>query len=106
MFINVAAEATTAIMIIFLLSSDEVSIIWIFEQSNLVDAKILVLWILFLVDFVDVSRATSGVNFIGILFVVDVDVAAVVLGFITVVAIVVIDVFGVCVAGTNLVIGS
>lgn len=106
MFINVAAEATTAIMIIFLLSADEVSFIWIFEQSNLVDAKILVLWILFLVDFLDVSRATSGVNFIGILFAVDVDVAAVVLGFITVVAIVVIDVFGVCVAGTNLVIGS
>ena len=71
MFINVAAEATTAIMIIFMLSFDEVSFIWIFEQSNLVDAKILVLWILFLVDFIDVSRGTS-----------------------------------VCVAGTNLVIGS
>ena len=86
MFINVAAEAIPAIMIIFLLPSDEICFTWIFEQSTLVDAKIVVSWILFVVDFMDVAAAASVV--------------------ITVVAIVAIDLLGICVAGTNLVIGS
>ena len=60
MFTNVAAEAITAIMTMFLLSSDEICFIWIFEQSTLVDAKVDAI-----VDFVDVSRATSNVTVFG-----------------------------------------
>ena len=86
MFINVAAEAIPAIMIIFLLPSDEICFIWIFEQSTLVDAKIVVLWISFVIEFVDVAAAAFVV--------------------ITVVAIVATDVLGIRVVGTNLVIGS
>ena len=36
MFINVADEAITAIIITFLLSSDEICFTWIFEQSAFV----------------------------------------------------------------------
>ena len=60
MFTNVAAEAITAIMTMFLLSSDEICFIWIFEQSTVVDAKVDAI-----VNFVDVSRATSNVIVFG-----------------------------------------
>ena len=86
MFIDVAAKAITAVMIMLLLSSDDICFIWIFEQSTLVDAKVVVLWILFVADFVDVAAAVFVVTIV--------------------VAIVVMDAFGVFVACANLVIGS
>ena len=58
MFINVAAEAITAITIMFLLSSDEFCFIWIFEQSAFVVIKVVFVTAFFLV-FVSVVVVTD-----------------------------------------------
>ena len=89
MFINVATEAITAIMITLLLSFDKFCFISIFEQSDFFVLKNGFVLVLFTVAFIDVA----GTDF---------DFVVVV----AVVAIVIVDVLGVCVAGANLVIGS
>ena len=89
MFINVAAEAITAIMMTFLLFSEEFCFIWIFEQPA-VGLKIVFTPVLFVVVFIYVGGAGL--------------VAAVVA--VVVVFIVVADVLVGFVAATNLVIGS
>ena len=91
MLVNVAADAITAVTIMFLLSSDTFCFILIFEQSAFVVLKIAFVLALFAVVFVNVA----GTNF-------DVVVAVVVV----LVFIFIIDVLGVCVVGANLVIGS
>ena len=88
-FINVATEAITAIMITLLLSFDKFCFISIFEQSDFFVLKNGFVLVLFTVAFIDVA----GTDF---------DFVVVV----AVVAIVIVDVLGVCVAGANLVIGS
>lgn len=89
MFINVATEAITAIMITFLLSFDEFCFISLFEQSDFFVLNIVFVLALFAVASIDVA----GTDFDDVVVVV-------------VVAIVMIVVVGLCVVGANLVIGS
>ena len=90
MFINVAAEAITAIMMTSLLFSDEFFFIWIFEQPTVVGLKIAFDPVLFVVIFIYVA----GTGFV----------AAVVV--VVIVFIVAADVLVGFVAATNPVIGS
>ena len=79
MFINVADEAITAIIITFLLSSDEICFTWIFEQSA----------------FVVSLFGVATINFVIIVVVV-----------VVFSAVVVTDVLGARIVDTNLEIGS
>lgn len=86
MFINVATEAITAIMITLLLSFDEFFFISLFEQSDFFVLNIVFVLDLFAVASIDVA----GMDFDAVV----------------VVAIVIVVVVGICVVGANLVIGS
>ena len=86
MFINVATEAITAIMITLLLSFDEFCFISLFEQSDFFVLNIVFVLDLFAVASIDVA----GTDFDAVV----------------VVAIVIVVVVGICVVGANLVIGS
>ena len=89
MFINVAAEAITAIAITWLLSSEESCFIWIFEQSVFLVIKVVFVLSVFIF---------SVIGDFTVIFVV-IFVAAVAVVLLT-------DVLGVCVVGANLSIGS
>lgn len=86
-FNNVAAEAMTAIMMTFLLSSDEFCFLWIFEQSAFAGIKIMFVLDLFVVAFLYVGGTGFATTVI-------------------VVFIVVVDMLGIAVVVTNLVTGS
>lgn len=65
MFINVAAEAITAITITFLLSSDEFCFIWIFEQSAFVVLKVVFVPAFFIVSLFGVASVVFITDVLG-----------------------------------------
>ena len=88
-FINVAAEAITAMTIRFLLSSDKFCFISMFEQTAFVVLKLGFVPDLFAVAFLDIG-GTDIDNFV----------------VVVVVVIAIGSVLGVCVVAANVVIGS
>ena len=76
MFINVAVEATAAVMMTFLLFSDEFCFIWIFEQPAAVGLKIVFTSVLFVLFFIYVcgTELVAPTVAVVVVFIVVVDV--------------------------------